>query len=518
MTDADYIIIGAGAAGCVLAHRLVTEGKQRVLLLEAGGADDLPAIHATDLGSMTSMWGPCQQNWGYQTVSQSGMDGRKVSIAQGKGLGGGTAINAMMYVRGNRRDYDRWATMGAQGWGHADVLPFFRRSESYAGGDDAFRGRTGELSVIDMPLTSEAAACFLTATAEIGLSAVAGDPNGAQQENHAFLYQSTRIDADHRCSAATAFLDPLRGNPLLTIATGTRATRIVIEKGTATGVEVIAEGQRRHLTCTREVIVAAGAFASPHLLMLSGIGPADHLAEHGIALVQDIPGVGQNLSDHLLVSVAFKALHDMPPPQLLSEAGIFLSSQPAVDDTESPDLQFFFGPIQYADPQYLVDGPGITFVPILAQPKSVGRITLASCDPSDPPLVDPAYLSDPADVAVLVEGVRIARRMSGAKAFDGLRGQELAPSASVTSDEALAAYVRASASTVWHPVGTCKIGAAEDPMAVVDPQLRVRGVQGLRVADASVMPTITTGNTNATVIMIGEKAADLILSTLTPKS
>lgn len=514
MSDADYIIIGAGAAGCVLAHRLVTEGRQRVLLIEAGEADDLPAIHATDLGSMTSLWGPGAQNWGHETVPQRGMDGRRVSIAQGRGLGGGSAINAMMYVRGNRRDYDRWAAMGAEGWGHADVLPYFRRSETYVGGEDTFRGRTGALRVIDMPQTSEAAACFLAAAAETGLSTGAGDPNGAWQENTAFLYQSTRIDADRRCSTATAFLDPLRGNPLLTIATGTRATRIVIEGGTATGVEVIADGQTRRLTCTHEVIVAAGTFATPHLLMLSGIGPAEHLAEHGIALVQDSPGVGQNLSDHLLLSVAFKALHDLAPPQLLSEAGIFVSSGLAADDTASPDLQFFFGPIQYADPQYLEEGPGITFVPILAQPASTGSVTLASPDPCDLPRVDPGYLTEPADVAVLVEGVRMARRMAQASAFDGLRGHELAPGASVTSDEALAAYVRASASTVWHPVGTCRMGAPDDPMAVVDPRLRVRGIGGLRVADASVMPTITAGNTNATVIMIGEKAADLILSTL----
>jgi choline dehydrogenase len=517
MTDVDYIIIGAGAAGCVLAHRLVKKGGQRVLLLEAGGTDDVSAIHATDLASMTSLWGPTEQNWGYVTVVQSGMAGRKVSIAQGRGLGGGTAINAMMYVRGNRRDYDRWAAMGAEGWGHTDVLPFFRRSEAYAGGEDVFRGRDGEMQVIDMPKTSEAAAAFVSAATQIGLSTGQGDPNGANQENIAFLYQSTRIDAARRCSTATAFLDPLGDNPLLTIATGTRATRIVIENGRAIAVDVVCDGESQRHHCNGEIIVAAGAFATPQLLMLSGVGPAEHLREHGIAVLQDAPGVGQNLSDHLLLSVAFKAMHDLDPPQLLSEAGMFVYSATPKDHTSSPDLQFFFGPIQYADPQYLEEGPGITFVPILAQPKSIGSVRLASADPLALPLVDPAYLSDAADIAVLVEGVRLARRMAGTEAFSALLSHELAPGSAITSDDALADYVRASASTVWHPVGTCKIGSVDDPLAVVDPQLRVRGVAGLRIADASVMPTITSGNTNSTVIMIGEKAADLILSTLTPK-
>lgn len=517
MNDVDYIVIGAGASGCVVAHRLVTEGHQRVLLLEAGGDNNVPAVHATDLGSMTSMWGASEQNWEHVTIPQSGMAGRKVEIAQGRGLGGGTAINAMMYVRGNRRDYDRWASMGAEGWSYADLLPLFRKSESYSGGEDAFRGRQGELQVIDMPQTSDAAACFMAAATETGISKWHGDPNGSQQEDAAFLYQSTRVDAAHRCSTATAFLDPLRGNPLLTVATGLRVTRIVIENGAAVGVDVIEDGRTRRLHCNREVIVAAGAFATPHLLMHSGVGPADHLRTHGIDIVQDSPGVGKNLSDHLLLSVAYTATRELALPQLLSEAGIFLNSASPVDDSASPDLQFFFGPIQYADPQYLEEGPGITFVPILAQPRSTGSVTLGSSDPLDPPLVDPAYLTDPADVAVLVEGVRIARRLAQASAFDGLRGHEIAPGAAVTSDEALAGYVRSSASTVWHPVGTCRMGAEDDLMAVVDPQLRVRGIARLRVADASVMPTITAGNTNATVIMIGEKAADLILSTFTPK-
>ncbi len=511
MTEFDFIVVGAGAAGCVLANRLVTMGNARVALLEAGPVDSNPAIHATDIGSMTSMWGPGEQNWAFQTAPQTGMHGRRVDIAQGRGLGGGTAINAMMYVRGNARDFDRWAEMGATGWSYRDVLPYFKRSESFDGGDDAYRGRSGGLQVIDMPVTSAASAAFLQAARSTGLSTAAEDFNGAQQEDNAFLYQSTRADPGSRCSTATAFLDPLRGDPRLTVLTGSLATRVLIEDGCAVGLEYVCNSVTTSIRATREVILCAGAFLSPQLLMLSGIGPAETLRTHGIALVADVPGVGQNLHDHLLLPVAYRATADQDPPQLLSEAGLFTYSGVFDRETNSPDLQFFFGPIQYADPEYVDGGPGFTLVPILAQPRSRGSVTLASADPLTKPLVDPAYLSDPADVEVLVRGVKLARRLAQNAAFTVLRDRELAPGADIASDEALAAYVRASASTVWHPVGTCRMGAADDPTAVVDPTLRVRGVTGLRVADASVMPMITAGNTNAATIMIGDKAADLIL-------
>lgn len=508
----DFIIVGAGAAGCVLANRLVTLGNARVALLEAGPVDSNPAIHATDIGSMTSMWGPCAQNWGFRTVPQSGMQGRSVDIAQGRGLGGGTAINAMMYVRGNARDFDRWADMGAKGWSYRDVLPYFQRSESYTGGDDAYRGRDGALRIIDLATTSAASAAFLAAANATGLSMADTDFNGAQQEDNAFLYQSTRVNPAQRCSTATAFLDPLRNDPRLTILTDAQATRVLIENGHATGVEYISDGKTQTVRATREVILSAGSFLSPQLLMLSGIGPAQELQSHGIAVVADVQGVGQNLHDHLLLPVPYRAAVPLEAPQLLSEAGLFTYTGVFDRDTNSPDLQFFFGPIQYGDPQYVDGGPGITFVPILAQPRSRGTVKLASADPLEKPLVDPAYLTDPRDVAVLVHGVRLARRLAQDGAFDALRDHELAPGADITSDAAIEGYVRASASTVWHPVGTCRMGAADDALAVVDPALRVRGVTGLRVADASVMPMITAGNTNAAAIMIGDKAADLILN------
>ncbi|PWK59216.1 GMC family oxidoreductase [Roseicyclus mahoneyensis] len=512
MDNVDFIIVGAGAAGCVLANRLVSLGGARVALIEAGGRDDAPTIHATDIGSMTSMWGPCDQNWAFQTVPQAGMGGRRVDIAQGRGLGGGTSINAMMYVRGNPKDFDRWAQMGARGWAYKDVLPYFMRGESYDGGDDAYRGRSGGLRVIDMDKKSAAAAAFMAATRDLGHSRAEGDFNGAQHEENAFLYQSTRLTTSERCSTATAFLDPLRNDPRLILVTDAQVSRIVIEGGRAVGVEYVTGGRREEIRASREVILTAGAFLSPQLLMLSGIGPADHLRAHGINVVSDLPGVGQNLHDHLLLPVCYRASLVLDAPQLLSEAGIFLYTGVSDRSTSSPDLQFFFGPIQFADPQYVDGGPGFTLVPILAQPRSRGTVRLASADPMQKPVVDPAYLTDPRDVEVLLRGLRIARDLAADKAFDGMRDKELAPGSDATSEESLVAYIRASASTVWHPVGTCRMGDPTDATTVLDSALRVRGVSGLRVADASAMPMITSGNTNAAAIMIGDKAAVHILA------
>jgi choline dehydrogenase len=512
MSDFDYIIVGAGAAGAVLANRLVTMGGARVALIEAGPVDDNPAIHASDIGSMTSMWGPCPQNWAFQTVPQAGMGGRRVDIAQGRGLGGGSAINAMMYVRGNPRDFDHWAAMGATGWSYADVLPVFRRAERYDGGDPAVRGRDGALSVIDMVTESTAAIAFRRAARDAGLSTTTGDYNGADHAGNGFLYQSTRVDAARRCSTATAFLDPLRDDPRLTILTNTQVLRVTFAGNRATGISCMTDSGTQDIRATREVILSAGTFMSPHILMHSGIGPAAQLRAHGINVRADLPGVGQNLHDHLLLPVCYRAAFPQDPPQLLSEAGIFLHSALNDPATDSPDIQFFFGPIQYADPQYVDGGPGFSLVPILAKPRSRGTVTLASANPLAKPIVDPAYLSDDADVQVFLEGLKIARSLAAAPAFDTLRDRELAPGPTADTDAALTAYIRASASTVWHPVGTCRMGDPADPATVTDPGLNVKGVTGLRVADASVMPVITSGNTNAAAIMIGDKAADHILA------
>jgi choline dehydrogenase len=502
-TGADYIVVGAGAAGCVLAHRLGAAGRS-VLLLEAGPTDQLAAIHATDIGSMTSLWGPGEVNWGYETAPQPGLAGRTVAIAQGRVLGGGSAINAMMYVRGNPGDFDRWAADGATGWSYNDVLKLFRRTEDYPSGDVDYRGRGGALKVIDYPGPCQASLAFMAAAREVGRAGPPADYNGPRQQGVAFAYQSTRTEPARRCSTADAFL-PANG---VTVIAGCLVTRVLTVGGAAVGVECRRAGEMVHYRAEREVVVCAGTFASPKLLMLSGIGPAGLLHGLGIDVLADRPAVGENLQDHLLLGVGYESLVPLSEAQLLSEVGLFTSTQSLSLDAR-PDLQFFFGPVQFFDPAQRIDGPAFTFAPILAQPKSRGRVTLHSADPAALPLVDPNYLGDPADLAVLVRGIEIAREIAAAAAFSGIAGRELAPGPATSGGDLLADYVRRSASTVWHPVGTCRMGA--DPASVVDPALRVRGVAALRVADASVMPAITTGNTNAATMMIAEKAADLIL-------
>ncbi|MDT5034314.1 MAG: choline dehydrogenase [Actinoplanes sp.] len=503
----DIVVVGAGSAGCVVARRLIDRGDCRVLLLEAGGPDDRAAIHHTDLGSMTSMWGDPEFVWPHVTAPQRGLDGRTVAIPQGRVLGGGSSVNAMMYVRGNRRDFDHWQSLGNDGWSYSEVLPYFRRAENFIDGADEYRGVDGPLDIVQYERASDASRAFAKAAVELGYRAPGFDYNGAQQENGPFFYQSTRSKDNQRSSTAVGYLQPVRTDPNLTVATGATATRILLDGTTAVGVEYVVDGTVRRARAEGEVVVTAGALTTPQLLMLSGIGPVRQLTEHGIATVVDLPGVGRNLQDHLLFGVGYESRRNLPFPALLAEAGMFLHTAPA-PDTASPDLQFFFGPIQFVADEYKVDGPAFTFAPILIQPRSRGTVTLRSGRATDLPLVDPNYLDDGADLDVLVRGIEISRELAHATAFDGLRGRELAPGDTVSDRAGLARYVRANASTVWHPVGTCRMGS--DRYAVVDARLRVHGIERLRVADASVMPTITCGNTNAATIMIAEKAADLL--------
>jgi choline dehydrogenase len=503
----DYIVVGAGSAGCVIARRLIDRGDCRVLLLEAGGDDDRAAIHDTGMTATTSMWGDGDFVWPHVTTAQAGLGGRTVPIPQGRVLGGGSSVNAMMYVRGNRRDFDHWRDLGNDGWGYADVLPYFRKAENFADGADDYRGVDGPLDVVHYERASDASRAFAKAAVEVGHRPPGFDYNGAQQENGPFFYQSTRTKDNQRSSTAAGYLRPVLHHPNLTVATSAPATRVLLDRGIAVGVEYAVGGEVRRARAEAEVIVSCGTLTTPRLLMLSGIGPAAHLSQHGIATAVDLPGVGQNLQDHLLYGVGYQSLRDLPFPALLAEAGMFLHTGPAARGT-SPDLQFFFGPIQFVADRYRVDGPGFTFAPILAQPRSRGTVALRSGDATDLPVVDPRYLSEEADLGVLLRGLEISRELAHATAFDGLRGPELAPGEAVTDPGELARYVRDNASTVWHPVGTSRMGSDRD--AVVDARLRVHGVDRLRVADASIMPTITCGNTNAATIMIAEKAADLI--------
>ena len=506
----DYIIIGAGAAGCVIAHRLIKNLNCSVLLLEAGNPDSNPAIHNTDIPSMTSLWGS-NADWGYATESEPGLGDRQISIAQGKVLGGGTSINAMMYVRGNRRDYDRWKFLGNDGWSYQEVLPYFQKSEDYQGRASIYRGVGGPLQVINYNNPAPVSQAFVSAAMELGYGGDDWDYNGEQQENGAFFYQSTRTRDNQRCSTAVAFLKPILGHPNLTVATNALVTRLLFDKQQVVGVEYLQDGKFYQVKAESEVILSGGVFESPKLLMLSGIGSAEQLQAHGISPIVDLAGVGKNLQDHLLFGVGYRCRQEQPFPNLLSEAGLFTYTNDIQDtSTASPNLQFFFGPVQFLEPQYQVDGPGFTFAPILVQPQSRGTVSLRSNNPRDLAVVRANYLQSNADLNVLIEGIELSRELVNTRAFDAFRGEELAPGISVTSKSGLSEYVRQVASTVWHPVGTCKMGIDRD--AVVNPQLQVYGVEGLRIADASIMPTITSGNTNAPTIMIGEKAADLIIT------
>jgi choline dehydrogenase-like flavoprotein len=521
----DYVIVGAGSAGCVLANRLSEDPSVSVCLLEAGGADKDPLIHAPIGFAFFPDNSPV--NWRFDTVPQKHLNDRICYQPRGRVLGGSSSINAMIYIRGAHADYDRWASEGADGWDWDGVLPYFMKAEDNQRGSDNYHSVGGPLSVSDLRYRNPLSDVFLKAAAELQLPDC-NDFNGAGQEGMGY-YQVTQRDG-RRCSTAVAYLNPVKERANLTIITGAYAERVMFDAKRASGVEFLEMGAPKSVAAKREVILSGGAFQSPQMLMLSGIGPGAHLRQHGLDVVVDAPGVGANLQDHLdypalyktssgdSVGLNFGMVKKFFPSFFayknrgeglftsnLAECGGFVKTDPTEAE---PDIQLHFIPGLVDDhgrKKHL--GGGITCHACVLRPKSRGSVTLTSNDPQAPPAIDPNFLADEDDLHRLIKGARIMERIFAAPAFAGVKGASLYLE-EPASDAALTEDIRNRSDTIYHPVGTCRMG--RDEQAVTDPQLRVNGVSGLRVVDASVMPFVVSGNTNAPTIMIAEKAADMI--------
>jgi choline dehydrogenase len=521
----DYVIVGGGSAGCVMASRLAEDPGVKVCLLEAGPADKSPMIHMPFglLGMMRSK----TLNWNYQTEPQRHLNGRRLFWPRGKTLGGSSSSNAMVYIRGHASDYDDWANLGNPGWDWKSVLPLFRRAEHNERGADAFHGVGGPLNVADLRNRNPISQRFVEAAQAAG-HRLNTDFNGSSQEGVGY-YQVTQKDG-RRCSAAVAYLKD-RSRPNITIITEARASRILIEKGRAVGVTYVRKGQAETARANREVILSSGAINSPHLLLLSGIGPAAEIRAHGLPVVHELPGVGRNLQDHLDILLTHRessntsfgfSMHTIGPyakgvrdwfksrsgllTTNFSEAGGFLKSDPSLS---RPDLQLHCVPsIIHDHGRRLVIGHGFSIHLCQLRPASRGYIGLKSADPLADPLMQPNYLSEYEDMIAMRNGLRMIRDIAGSSPLSDISLGEIAPDSAARTDAEIDSAIRANAETIYHPVGTCRMGT--DEMAVVDPELRVRGLDGLRVVDASIMPTLIGGNTNAPTIMIAEKASDLI--------
>lgn len=524
----DYIVVGAGSAGCVLANRLSESSSARVLLLEAGPADHSPWIHLP-IGYGKTMWSE-KYNWRYHTDPDPNMNGRRIYWPRGKTLGGSSSINGLIYIRGQREDYDHWAALGCKGWSSADVLPYFVKSERNQRGASAFHGAAGLLSVSDIATRNELIDAFIHGAAEIGVPSN-DDFNGAQQEGAGYYQLTTRNGL--RWSAAKGYLRPAQKRSNLCVETGAHATAVVFEGKRATGVRYRQYGQEKVARCRGEVLLSAGAIQSPQLLQLSGIGNAELLREHGIALIHALPGVGENLQDHLQIRLTYEAtisttndqlnswfgraklglqwlLHRSGPLAVgINQGGCFMRALP--DEAATPDIQFHVATLS-ADMAGGTVHPfsGFTLSVCQLRPESRGHIRIKSTDPFAPPEMQPNYLSTDLDRRTTVAAVRSARAIAQSSAMRPLVKREVKPGLDTESFDSVLEFCKNNGATIFHPSGTCKMGAQHDPMAVLDERLRVRGIECLRVIDCSAMPTLVSGNTHAPVVMMAEKAAEMI--------
>ena len=525
----DYVIVGAGSAGCVLADRLTEDGRHSVLVLEYGGSDR--SLFVQMPSALSIPMGMEKYDWRYYSEPEPGLGGRRLHTPRGKVLGGSSSINGLVYVRGNAQDFERWASEGAAGWKYAAVLPYFRRAETRAAGGDAYRGDSGPLHTRYGALTNPLHAAWLEAGRQAGYPSTS-DINGYQQEGFGRFDMTVSPDG-RRCSAANAYLRPAMRRSNLAVRTHSLATRVLFEGRRATGVEYRQDDSPRTVHARREVIVSAGAINTPKLLKLSGVGPAAELREHGIPVVHDLAGVGENLQDHIEFYLQVACTQ---PVTLYSSMGLFArarigarwlffkSGLGVTNHFETgafirsragvayPDIQLHFLPMAVSyDGSSLAHEHGFQAHVGPMRSKSRGRVRLASRDAREAPRILFNYLSHPDDLAEFRAGLRLTREIFAQKAFDRYRGREIQPGADVTSDEQIDAFVRAKVESAYHPSCSCRMARPDDPMAVVDPDARVIGLESLRVVDSSIMPSITTGNLNAPTIMLAEKLADSVL-------